>query len=58
MSAEFLDHGEAVDRFLDGMMQEVKPDQTGIEVSVVHRSENAYSLWGILPVTAIDPLYN
>jgi len=52
MAAELLDHGEAVDRFLDGMVQQVKPDQTGIEVSVVHYPENAYSLWRILPVTA------
>jgi len=33
-------------------VQQVKPDQTGIEVSVVHYPENAYSLWRILPVTA------
>jgi len=38
-------------------VQQVKPDQTGIEVSVVHRSENAYSLWRILPVIAIEFRY-
>jgi len=40
MAAKLLDHGEAIDRFLDGMVQQVKPDQTSIKVSVVHRAAN------------------
>jgi hypothetical protein len=58
VTAKLLDHGEAVDWFLDRMMQQVKSDQTGIQKSVVHRSANACSLWDILPIFAIDFRYN
>ena len=35
MPAQFLDHSQAINRLLHGMVQDVKPDEAGVQFAMI-----------------------